>query len=339
MNLSRYPRRRYTFWQTPIEKLPRLTDALSEKFPTPTIYMKRDDMLGLTAGGNKARKLEFLMADALEKGADTVITCGAVQSNHCRLTLAAAVKEGLKCHCVLEERLSHSYDRKANGNNLLYELLGVESIHVVSEGSDMETEMQKVAANLGAEGRRPYVIPGGGSNEMGALGYVACAQEILQQAFEMGVNFDAVVLVSGSAGTHAGMLAGMIGNNAKIPVVGIAVSRDKETQSQKVRDLTRNLLDKLDIKTQLSQDDVIVFDEYIGPGYAVPTNAMIKAVKTVARTEAILLDPIYTGKAMAGMMGLIEKGYFAQAKNLLFLHSGGTPALYVYAQDFLANDS
>ncbi|MDR2136747.1 MAG: D-cysteine desulfhydrase [Synergistaceae bacterium] len=335
MNLSRYPRRRYTSFQTPIEKLSRLTDALSVKFPTPAIYMKRDDMLGLTAGGNKTRKLEFLMADALEKGADSVITCGAPQSNHCRLTLAAAVREGLKCHFVLEERSSRGYDKNANGNNLLYELLGVESIRVVSEGSDVEAEMLKVANTLQAKGRQPYVIPGGGSNETGALGYVACAQEILQQAFEMGIDFEAVVLVSGSAGTHAGMLAGMIGNNAKISVVGISVSRGKETQSPKVLDLTRRLLDKLEVDVQHFSDDVIVFDEYVGPGYGVPTEGMIEAVKLVARTEAILLDPVYTGKAMAGMIELIGKGHFAGAKNLLFLHSGGTPALYAYAQDFL----
>jgi D-cysteine desulfhydrase len=301
--------------------------------------MKRDDMLGLAAGGNKTRKLEFLMADALEKGADTVITCGAVQSNHCRLTLAAAVREGLKCHFVLEERPSRGYDRNANGNNLLYELLGVEGVHVVSEGSDMEAEMQKVADSITAQGRRPYVIPGGGSNETGALGYVSCAQEILQQAFQMGVDFNAVVLVSGSAGTHAGMLAGMIGNNAKIPVVGISVSRDRKTQSQKVRDLTLGLFHKLGIDAPLSPEDVTIFDEYIGPGYGVPTDDMIEAVKLVARTEAILLDPVYTGKAMAGMIGSIKKGYFDGAKNLLFLHSGGTPALYVYAQDFLAHKS
>jgi D-cysteine desulfhydrase len=335
MNLSRYPRRRYTSFQTPIEKLSRLTEALSTKFPTPAIYMKRDDMLGLAAGGNKTRKLEFLMADALDKGADTVITCGAVQSNHCRLTLAAAVREGLKCHFVLEERPSRGYDKNANGNNLLYELLGVEGVHVVSEGSDMEEEMRNVASVLQAKGRQPYVIPGGGSNETGALGYVACAQEILQQAFELGVDFDAVVLVSGSTGTHAGMLAGMVGNNAKIPVVGISVSRDKETLFPKIFDLTQRLLDKLEVDAQLSPDDVTVFDEYIGPGYGVPTEDMIEAVKLVARTEAILLDPVYTGKAMAGMIGLIGKGHFAGAKNLLFLHSGGAPALYVYAQDFL----
>ena len=332
MNLSRYPRRRYTPYQTPIEKLSRLSALLGG----PEIYVKRDDLLGLAGGGNKTRKLEFLMADALKLGADTVITCGAVQSNHCRLTVAAAAKEGLKCQLVLEQRVPNSYDRHAGGNNFLFDLLGVEDVHVVNGGSDVAAAMESVADKLTAEGRRPYVIPGGGSNETGALGYVACAQEILQQSFEMGVNFDAVVLTSGSTGTHAGTLTGFLGNNARVPVVGIGINRKKELQTDAVLGLTQKLFEKLEIAASLSREDVIVFDDYIGEGYSRPTKEMIEAVKLVARTEAILLDPVYTGKAMAGMIDLIQKGYFAAAKNLLFLHTGGSPALYVYADKFFA---
>ncbi|MDR3264720.1 MAG: D-cysteine desulfhydrase [Synergistaceae bacterium] len=330
MNLSRYPRRRYTSYQTPIEELPRLSAALGG----PTIYMKRDDLLGLAGGGNKTRKLEFLMADALERGADTVITCGAVQSNHCRLTVAAAAKEGLYCQLVLEQRVPSSYDRHAGGNNFLFNLLGVEGVHVVDGGSDVAAAMRRVADELTSKGRRPYIIPGGGSNETGALGYVACAQEILQQSFELGVSFDGIVLTSGSTGTHAGTLAGIIGNNAGVPVVGIGINRKKELQTDAVLGLTQKLFEKLEIKTPLARKDVIVFDDYIGEGYSRPTEEMIEAVKLVARTEAILLDPVYTGKAMAGMIDLIKKGYFAGAKNLLFLHTGGSPALYVYTDKF-----
>jgi D-cysteine desulfhydrase len=331
MNLSKYPRRRYTLYRTPIEELPRFSSALGG----PKIYIKRDDLLGLAGGGNKTRKLEFLMADALEQGADTVITCGAVQSNHCRLTLAAADKEGLKCHLVIEQRVPGSYDEHAGGNNLLFRLLGVEGVHVVDGGTEMTAAMGRVADELASKGRKPYVIPGGGSNEIGALGYVACAQELQQQSFEMDVSFDSIVVTSGSAGTHAGTLAGILGNNSQIPVVGIGINRKKTDQTEAVYSLTRKLFDKLEIDPPFSRSDVVVFDDYIGDGYSRPTEGMIEAVKLLARTESILLDPVYTGKAMAGTIDLIKKGYFTSKQKILFLHTGGSPALYVYTKELL----
>ncbi|MGI6702903.1 MAG: D-cysteine desulfhydrase [Clostridia bacterium] len=333
MNLSKFPRRCYTGYATPIEKLERLSSV----FGGPDIYMKRDDLLGLAGGGNKTRKLEFLMADALSQGADTVITCGAVQSNHCRLTLAAAVKEGLHCQLVLEQRVPGSYDRCAGGNNLLFHLMGVEAVHVVEGGSDMMAEMQRVADALKAMGRKPYIIPGGGSNEIGALGYAACVQEMLQQLFEMEVAIDHIVLTSGSTGTHAGVLTGIVGQNAGIPVTGIGINRRKEPQTEAVYALCSKLSAKLGLKNAPTKEEVIVFDDYIGEGYSRPTKEMVEAVKLVARTEAILLDPVYTGKAMAGMMDLIKKGYFGHAKNILFLHTGGSPALYAYANEFISD--
>ena len=330
MNLCKFPRRRYTPYQTPIEKLERLTSLLGG----PEIYMKRDDLLGLAAGGNKTRKLEFLMGDALSRGADTIITCGAVQSNHCRLTLAASGKEGLKCHLVIEQRIPHSYNANANGNNFLFGLLGAEGIHVVDGGSDMPDEMAEVAAALSAKGRKPYIIPAGGSSDIGGLGYVACAREILGQTFEMGLDVDYIVLTSGSAGTHAGMLTGIVGGNAGIPVIGIGINRGKEPQMEAVHSLSLQIADKLGIKDKPSMDDVIIFDDYIGEGYSRPTGEMVEAVKLVARTEAILLDPVYTGKAMAGMIDLVKKGFFKGAKNILFLHTGGSPALYANTMTF-----
>lgn len=326
MNLAKFSRRHYTPYQTPIEFLPRLTRVLGG----PDIYMKRDDLLGLAGGGNKTRKLEFLMADALEKGADTVITCGAVQSNHCRLTLAAAVKEGLKCQLVLEERVPGSYRPDASGNNFLYQLLGVEGIHVVKGGSDMMAEMQKAADALAAQGRTPYIIPGGGSNAIGALGYVACAEEILSQTFATGISFDQIVCTSGSAGTHSGLLAGLLGNNAGIPLTGIGVNRKKEAQSQAVLKLTNEVLEKLGAKCTAAPEDVTVFDDYVGPGYSLPTAGMVEAVRLLAQQEGILMDPVYTGKAMAGMIDLIRKGYFKKGEKVLFVHTGGSPALYAY---------
>lgn len=330
MNLAQFPRQRYTPYYTPIERLDNLTKLLGG----PTIYMKRDDMLGLTMGGNKTRKLEFLMADALAKGADTIITCGAVQSNHCRLTLAAAVKEGLKCHLVLEQRVPNSYQTYASGNNYLFHLLGVEELHVVDGGTDMAAAMEDVAKTLRGQGRKPYIVPGGGSNDIGGLGYVSCAQEILHQSFEMGVSFDHIICTSGSTGTHAGLLVGLKGDNANIPLTGICINRKKEAQGKAVLDLAEKLSAKLGCATPITKDDVVVFDGYIGEGYSRPTAEMVEAVKLVARSEAILLDPVYTGKTMAGMLDLLKKGYFDGCENILFVHTGGSPALFAYTDTF-----
>ena len=223
MHLARFPRRRYTPAPTPIEPLERLSRELGG----PEIWIKRDDLTGLTGGGNKTRKLEFLVADALAKGADTLITVGAVQSNHCRLTLSAAVREGLRCRLVLEERVPGSYDPAASGNNFLFDLLGAEAISVVRAGADLNAAMREHAQEVERAGRVPYVIPGGGSNPLGALGYVACAEEILSQTFHMGLPLDAVVCASGSAGTHAGLLVGLLGSSAQLPLIGVNVRRPR----------------------------------------------------------------------------------------------------------------
>jgi D-cysteine desulfhydrase len=331
MNLARFPRRRYTEGWTPMEKMSRLSAELGG----PTLYVKRDDLLGLAAGGNKTRKLEFLVADALEKGADTLITCGAVQSNHCRLTLAAAVKEGLRCFLVLEERVPGSYRDDASGNNLLYRLLGVSGVKVVPGGTDMIAEMESVAEDLRSKGETPYVIPGGGSNPIGATGYVACAQEIVAQSFELGIRIDRVVVPSGSSGTHAGLVTGLFGTNSGIPVVGINVSRPKEPQEELVYGLVERTAAHLGIREQVPRDRVLCFGDYVGPGYSRPTPEMGAAVRTLARTEGILLDPVYTGKAMAGLLDLVRKGFFQKDENVLFVHTGGSPALYAYMKDVL----
>ena len=291
-------------------------------------------MLPGTAGGNKTRKLDFCMADALRQGADSIITCGAVQSNHCRLTLAWAVKEGLDCHLILEERVKGSYKPEASGNNFLFQLLGVKSISVVPGGSDMMGEMQKLAETLRAEGKKPYVIPGGASNKIGALGYVSCAEEVLRQLFETGLRIEHMVVPSGSAGTHAGIIAGMIGNNAGIPVTGIGVNRKKEAQQAAVLKLAQETLDYIGTGVTMPAEAVVAFDDYVGPGYSLPTDGMVEAVKLLASTESILLDPVYSGKAMAGLIDLVRKDYFPEGSNVLFLHTGGSPALFAYLDTF-----
>lgn len=331
MNLAQFPRRRYTEGQTPLEFLPRFSKALDG----PNIYIKRDDLLGLTAGGNKTRKLEFLVAEALAQKADTLITCGAVQSNHCRLTLAAAVKEGLRCRLVLEERVPGSYKPEASGNNLLFRLLGVEKITVVPGGSDMSAAMQQVAEDLANEGRKGYIIPGGGSNAIGATGYVACAQEIQDQLFEKNIRIDRIVVASGSAGTHAGLLAGVYGCNMNIPIVGIGVSRDPEDQDPLVYNLVRKTAERVGVKQEIPREAVMTFGDYWRPKYSVPNKKMVEAVNLMARTEGILLDPVYTGKTMAGLIGLSRNGYFKKGENILFVHTGGSPGLYAYIQPLL----
>ena len=325
MNLAKIPRRGYLQGPTPIEPLKNLSAALGGKI---NFWIKRDDLLPGCGGGNKTRKLDFSFADALSQGADAIVTCGAVQSNHCRLTLAWAVKEGMDCHLVLEERVKDSYKTDASGNNFLFQLMGVKSITVVPGGSDMPAQMQQVADKLHTDGKKAYIIPGGASNPIGATGYVACAQETLQQLFEMGLAIDHMIVPSGSAGTHAGILVGIEGNHAGIPVSGINVSRTKQDQEALVYDLAVRTAEKVGATGAVTRSAVTCYDEYVGPGYSLPTDGMVEAVKLLASTEAILLDPVYSGKTMAGCIDLARKGHFEGCNNVLFLHTGGSPALY-----------
>ena len=328
MNLARFPRRRYTHGFTPIEAMPRLSAALGG----PQLFIKRDDLLGLAAGGNKTRKLEFLVADALAQGADTLITVGAPQSNHCRLTLAAAAKEGLACRLIIEERVAGTFSTEALGNNLLFDLMGAANIRVVPLGSDLAAEMDKDAAAVRAAGGKPYTIVGGGSNPLGALGYAACAAEIVTQAFDMGVPFDRIVVASGSAGTHAGILAGLAALNAGIPVIGINVRRPRAEQEGNVHKLALATSALLGTPAP-AREDVVALDDWVGPGYSLPTADMVAAVRLLAASEGILLDPVYSGKAMAGLIGLVRSGQFAPDERLLFIHTGGSPSLHAYAHD------
>lgn len=332
MQLNRFPRRRYTTGPTPLEPLTRLSEHLGG----PELWIKRDDLLGLAAGGNKTRKLEFLVGAALAEGADTLITTGAVQSNHCRLTLAAAVHEGLACRLVLEERVPGSYKEGATGNNFLYHLLGAEKLTPVAGGTDLAAAMQREAEEVAADGRSAYVIPGGGSNPLGALGYVACAQELLAQADEMGLVFDALVTASGSGGTHAGIVAGLTAASSGIPVTGISVRAERPPQEAKILDLARRTAELGGSSVPVTAADVVVHDAYVGAGYSLPTDAMVEAVRLFARLEGILLDPVYTGKAAAGLIDLVRRGRFERDERVVFLHTGGAPALYAYQDVLLA---
>jgi D-cysteine desulfhydrase len=333
MDLSRFPRRCYTPFMTPIEPMPRFSAALAATCPGgkgPEVWIKRDDMLGLFPGGNKTRKLEFLVAEALGQGADTLITCGAPQSNHCRITLAAAAREGLKCQFVIEERVPGSYNPQASGNHFMFRLMGVEHISVVPGGADIGAEMERLAAGLAKQGRKAYVIPGGGSNAVGGLGYVACAQEMQQQWFDMVLPFDRVLVGSGSSGTHGGLVAGFIGNRIKVPIVGVGVSRDPAQQEPLVMKEAQAVADLLGLGVQIPPEAVRSVGGYWQPKYSVPNARMVEAVQMLARTEGIPLDPVYTGKIMAGLVGLARAGEFSPGERVLFIHTGGLPSLHAY---------
>ncbi len=330
MNLAKLPRRGYVTTPTPIEKAENLTKALGGDV---NIYIKRDDLLPGTSGGNKTRKLDLSIGEAIKQGCDTLITCGAVQSNHCRLTLAWAVKEGMDCHLVLEERVAGSYKPESSGNNFLFRLLGAKSIRSVAGGSNMMEEMQKIADEVRKQGKKPFIIPGGASDAIGAAGYVACAQETMQQLFDMGLDIHTMVVPSGSAGTHAGMVVGMHATKANIPVIGINVSRPRDVQEELVYKLVGETAKRVGAG-DIPKSAVDSNPDYYQPGYSLPNEGMIEAVKLFAQTEAILLDPVYTGKVAAGLIALVRGGHFPKGSNVLFLHTGGSPALYAYTDLF-----
>jgi D-cysteine desulfhydrase len=338
IDLSRFARRRYTPYATPIEPLGRFSAALAATCPGgrgPQVWIKHDEQLGLFPGGNKTRKLEFLVADALNQGADTLITCGAPQSNHCRITLAAAVKEGLRCRFVIEERVAGSFNEQASGNHFLFRLMGVESVRVVPAGSDMAMEMQREADALAAEERRGYVIPGGGSNAIGGLGYVDCVRELMQQCEGRDMGFDRLVVGSGSSGTHGGLVAGLVAAGWALPVIGIGTSREPAEQVPLVLREAQAVAALLDEQLVVKADVVRCVGGYWQPKYSVPNAGMVETVRLLARTEGVLLDPVYTGKAMAGLIGLARAGEFEPGERVLFLHTGGLPALHAYERVLL----
>ncbi len=330
MHLSRFPRLRFAHLPTPLEPL----DRLSEMLGGPRIWIKRDDCTGLASGGNKTRKLEFLMADALQHGADTVITQGATQSNHGRQTAAIATKLGLACHILLEDRInSADRDYNYNGNVLLDQLHGA-AISKYPGGTDMAAEMEQRAERLRADGRKPYVIPGGGSSPVGALGYANAALELVAQANDMGLVIDRVVHATGSAGTQAGLVTGLVGVQSDIPVLGIGVRAPKEKQEASVLGLAQRTAAHIGLKTEITADQVVANCDYVGEGYGLPTAGMVEAVTLLARAEGILLDPVYSGKGMAGLIDLVRKGHFHKGQNIVFVHTGGSAALFAYPDIF-----
>ena len=330
MQLARFPRIRLAHLPTPLEPLDRLSAALGG----PEIWIKRDDCTGLSTGGNKTRKLEFLMAEAVAQGADIVLTQGATQSNHARQTAAFAARLGIDCHILLENRTgSNDPNYNVNGNVFLDHLHGA-TMERCPGGIDMNAKLAEAAERCAAEGRKPYAIPGGGSNPTGALGYVDAAFELVRQADGIGLSIDHLIHATGSAGTQAGLVVGLKAVNAGIPLLGIGVRAERKTQEENVYRLALATADTLGQPNLVKREDVVADTSYVGPGYGLPTPGMIEAVEMFARLEGILLDPVYSGKGAAGLIDLVRKGRFKKDEKVVFLHTGGSAALFGYTAVF-----
>ena len=332
MELERLPRVRLAHLPTPLEPLERLSAALGG----PEIWIKRDDCTGLATGGNKARKLEFLMGEALARGAEAVATQGATQSNHARQTAAAAARLGLECHVLLEDRTGFADAAyRENGNVLLDRLCGA-TVHRCPARDDMEAALAELVAGLPGGAARTYAIPGGGSNPVGAAGYAAAAAELAAQAEAAGLAPDAIVVASGSAGTHAGLVAGLRGLGSAVPVYGISVRAPAAAQQAGVLALARATAAHIGLPggagadSPVAEGDIRVDDRFVGPGYGVPAESTLEAIRTMAECEGILLDPVYTGKAFAGLIGLVRDGVLRAGQRIVFLHTGGSAALFAY---------
>ena len=327
MLLSGFPRVQLAHLPTPLEILPRLSEALGG----PEIWVKRDDCTGLATGGNKTRKLEFSMGEAQERGADTIITVGAVQSNHVRQTAAAACKLGMKCEVLLEHRVSDPSELYRHSGNVLLDRIFGARLREYAAGTDFDMAMEEIAGEVRAAGGVPYIVPGGASNPVGALGYVGCGEELLQQCEEQDVRFDHIVTATGSAGTHAGLAVGLRGSGSDLPILGIGVNAPQDAQEDKVYKLAVETAELVEKPGCVAREDIIADCNYIGPGYGQPTDAMNEAVLLLARTEGLLFDPVYSGKALAGMIDYVRRGRFDNGQRIVFLHTGGAAGLFAYA--------
>lgn len=327
MHLSRFPRVSLAHLPTPLEPLPNLSAELGG----PNIWVKRDDCTGLATGGNKTRKLEFSMAAALESDADTIVTVGALQSNHVRQTAAAACKLGLACEVLLEHRLPEPTETYTSSGNVLLDRVFGANLREYPGGTDFDKALEEVADEVRAEGGDPYIIPGGASDKIGALGYVNCAFELLSQANDERLVIDHLVTATGSAGTQAGLIVGLQAMHSHIPLLGIGVGAGREEQEQKVFGLAETTADYIGAPGVVARDDVVANCDYVGEGYGIPTAGMNEAVVLLARAEGLLVDPVYSGKALAGLIDLIRRGDFEKADNIVFLHTGGSAALFAYA--------
>lgn len=327
---SQFPRYTLIPQQTLITKLSRL----SAKLEGPNIYIKRDDTNFLGGGGNKLRKLEFYLGAALIEGCDMILAMGAWQSNHARLSAAAALSAGLNCEIILGKKVARDdHDYNQNGNVLLDRIMGVK-IHELAPEADLMAAAITRKAELEALGKKVYIIPFGGSTALGSLGYVNCIEEIIQQSEDLGIEFDYIVATNGSSGMHAGLLAGNKIFPSKSKVICYNVLKQTTDTLPVTLQITQDTLDLLESNIQITADDVLLDDSYLGAGYGQPTAEMREAVSLVASQEGIFLDPVYSGKSFSGLIGDIRNGKFKAGQNILFIMTGGAPGLYAYQSEF-----
>lgn len=335
LQLARLPRVRLAALPTPLEEAPRLERALGGDGEAPRLLIKRDDLTGFALGGNKVRKVEYHLGEALAGGFDTLVTTGAIQSNHCRVTAAAARVGGMDCVLVLRP----VEPQRMQGNFLLDHLFGARIR--VTPGTDRgsaEAVIAEEMAALRASGRRPYLIPSGASTPLGAAAYAQAFEELLHQTTAQGIAVDSIVFCSGSAGTHAGLAIGAALSQTGVEVIGIGDGAKREDLAPKVSGLVAEFAERFDVDVHIAPNDVIVLDEY-GGTYGEPTPQCIQAIKTVALAEGMLLDPVYTGKAMAGLADLIRRGRWSRDQTVVFWHTGGQPALFASAEALTAGES
>lgn len=325
LGIDNLPRMRLAHLPTPVEEL----EQLSRSLGGPRLFIKRDDCTGLATGGNKTRKLEFILGDAIANGADTLITEGGVQSNHCRQTAAAAARAGMDCVLVM----NRGYADAPTGNLLLDRILGARTV-VVDTAAERGAVMTGIGVELEASGHSPYLIPTGGSNAIGAMGYAECMRELAAQSEALGIEFDVIVSASGSGGTQGGLVLGRALTSSATEIIGISDGEPRKALTEAVLEVANGGAEVLQLEQTFSEHDVCVYDEYYGEGYGVPTPEMVDALRRLATVEGILLDPVYSGKAMAGLIDLISNSAFHKDQNVLFIHTGGIPALFAYESTF-----
>ena len=335
MNLSKFERYPLTFGPTPIEHLPRFSAALGDQV---AIYAKREDCnSGLALGGNKLRKMEYLVPDILASGADTLVSIGGVQSNHTRMVAAVAAKLGLKCRLVQESGVPHEdavYDRV--GNILRTRLMGADS-RVVDDGFDIgiRASWEAAIADVKASGGTPYAIPAGASvHPLGGLGYVGFAEEVRAQEQQLGVHFDYIVVCVVTGSTQAGMIVGFAADNRADTVIGIDASGTLDKTWQQVREIARNTAELVELGRDIRDDEIVINPDYAYPAYGVPSAETNAAIRLAAQTEAMITDPVYEGKSMQGMIDLVKRGHFPKGSNILYAHLGGAPALNGYSYTY-----
>lgn len=337
-DLDARPRTRLATLPTPVHELPRLREALGGPSRCPKILIKRDDLTGLALGGNKARKLEFLIADALQQRATTVVTTGAVQSNHARMTAAAACAAGLDCVLIL----TADGDHPALQGNLLLDHLFDATIHYIPPPADPllatsdieDAKVAEVVAGLERRGERPYVIPIGGSSAIGVCGYVAGSRELVDQLIEMGERPSRLYYASGSRGTQAGLTLGAMLSGAPYAVYGVAVSGGESFKRERALRIANEAASLLGVDARVSESHLQTDQGYIGPGYGISTEQSLDAIRLLARSEGLLLDPVYTSKAMAALIDHVRSGGLDPSSTVVFLHTGGVPALFAHAASF-----